>query len=42
MKTEGLVAKLVLDTFDAVHPRHLVGCLISDLKFYRDTYSLLD
>lgn len=42
LKTEGLVAKLFLDTVEAVNPRHLVACLISDLQFYRDVHSLLD
>ena len=42
LKTEGLVAKLFLDTVEAVHPRHLVSCLLSDLQFYRDVHTLLD
>lgn len=32
----------MLDTFEAVHPRHLISSLISDIKFYRDVHSLLD
>ena len=42
LKTEGLVGKLLLDTFEAVHPRHLLCSLISDIKFYRDVHALLD
>lgn len=42
LKTEGLVAKLLLDTFEAVQPRHLISSLISDIKFYRDVHLLLD
>lgn len=32
----------MLDTFEAVHPRHLLCSLISDIKFYREVHTLMD
>jgi hypothetical protein len=42
LNSQGLVAKLVLDTIQGIKPRHLVCCLLQDLQLYRDLHDLLD